>query len=101
MKNEVRSRQFGPQQLADIHGIYRHWGHPTVDQSTGCQKVKRIAKRRKIPSHSAMKTAKAMFCRHFTISFISLHSRYPRLDTSKLPHDSALKRAVELNITTR
>jgi hypothetical protein len=36
-------------QLAELHGIYRHWGHPKVDESLGCEKERSIGTSRSDP----------------------------------------------------
>jgi hypothetical protein len=31
------------EQLCELHGLYRHWGHPTVNELEGCDTVRNIA----------------------------------------------------------
>nr|QBP37026.1 putative polyprotein [Lampyris noctiluca rhabdo-like virus 1] len=96
----LESCNLNPFQLSDIHGIYRHWGHPTVDEEGGCRKVKNIAQNRPVPDFIMMKKAKAVFIRQFCISFIGEHARWPRINFSKLPSSSSLRKVIERNITT-
>jgi hypothetical protein len=37
------------EQLAELHGLYRQWGHPTVLEEIGCEKVRDIGTHRPIP----------------------------------------------------
>lgn len=36
----LQASRFTPAQLAEIYGLHRHWGHPTVDEQAGSMKVK-------------------------------------------------------------
>jgi hypothetical protein len=48
-------------EMAELHGIYRHWGHPTVDESLGCEKVRTIGTLRSDPvSLTALRVAGAL-----------------------------------------
>ncbi|QMP82314.1 RNA-dependent RNA polymerase [Coleopteran arli-related virus OKIAV107] len=87
-------------QLSELHGIYRHWGHPTVDEAAGCSKVKNIAKNRSFPKIKMLKKAKGIFARHFCISFIQGHGRWPRVNLLKIRSKKGpLYKAIENNIT--
>lgn len=87
----LENKKFNVYQLFDLHGIYRHWGHPTVDEAAGCKKVRDIAKNRPLPDFDTMKFATGMFIRQFCISFIQQHARWPRIDYSKLSSKSKLR----------
>lgn len=41
-------------QLSELHGMYRHWGHPTVDEVKGCEKVRKFATSRPVPDYSVL-----------------------------------------------
>jgi len=66
--------------LAELHGIYRHWGHPTVNEELGCEKVKNIATNRPIPSSKVLLQMTGALKRQFVSSFVSKHGRWPRVD---------------------
>lgn len=72
-----------PSQLAELRGIYRHWGHPTVMEEVGCDKVKKIAKARPIPSLIICYKVVGAIKRQFVISFLSKHGRWPRLGNNE------------------
>uniref|UniRef100_A0AB38ZJM8 RNA-directed RNA polymerase L n=1 Tax=Crocidura lasiura lispivirus 2 TaxID=3139472 RepID=A0AB38ZJM8_9MONO len=85
-------------QLAELHGIYRHWGHPTVDELAGCKKIRGIVHVRKVPKGATIKKMIALFKRQFCISFITTHGRWPRICTLSM-NKSSLRRAIDGNMT--
>uniref|UniRef100_A0AAT9JA31 RNA-directed RNA polymerase L n=1 Tax=Macrotermes bellicosus lispivirus 1 TaxID=3133480 RepID=A0AAT9JA31_9MONO len=68
-----------PEALAELHGIYRHWGHPTVEEDLGCEKVRDIAQNRPIPNMCVINRMSGALKRQFIVSFISKHGRWPKI----------------------
>uniref|UniRef100_A0AAT9JQ10 RNA-directed RNA polymerase L n=1 Tax=Macrotermes natalensis lispivirus 1 TaxID=3133481 RepID=A0AAT9JQ10_9MONO len=68
-----------PEALAELHGIYRHWGHPTVEEDLGCEKVRDIAQNRPVPNMSTLNKMSGALKRQFIVSFISKHGRWPKI----------------------
>lgn len=98
--NVLRNSSSNAEQLADLFGLNRHWGHPTVSEEEGCTKIRDIVKSRKLTDPRDMMTAKGVFMKHFSIQFISMHGRWPRCDTQELPKNCPLRDVIENNITT-
>lgn len=50
-------------QLAELHGLFRHWGHPTVNEELGCEKT-RIIGQTKVnkPDKNGWIAEKAIIC---------------------------------------
>jgi hypothetical protein len=71
------------QQLAELHGLYRHWGHPTVNEALGCEKVRSIGKNRPIPDMNMCLRAVGCLKRQFVASFLSRHGRWPKLQPNE------------------
>jgi hypothetical protein len=71
-------------QLAELHGIYRHWKHPTVHKQLGCEKVKSIGQNRPIPESNTLNKMSGALKRQFIISFISKHGRWPRITNTEV-----------------
>jgi hypothetical protein len=71
------------QQLAELHGLYRHWGHPTVNESLGCEKVRTIGKNRPVPDMNTCLRAAGCLKRQFIGSFLSKHGRWPKLQSNE------------------
>jgi hypothetical protein len=66
-------------ELAEFHGIYRHWGHPTVDEALGCEKVRTIGTTRSQPvDETALKVAGAVK-KQFVASMISKKGCWPKI----------------------
>ncbi|APG78691.1 RNA-dependent RNA polymerase [Hubei rhabdo-like virus 3] len=80
--------------LSEIHGFFRLWGHPTVDEEKGCVKVKNIAQHRPDPNGRTLLEMDGLFVRQYCVSFMKKHGRWPRLKTTYLRSKSQLKRAV-------
>lgn len=66
-------------QLAELHGLYRHWGHPTVDEALGCEKVRSIGTSRPDPVEETVMQATGALKRQFIASFITKRGRWPRV----------------------
>ena len=76
--NIITEYNFKVEQMCELHGLYRHWGHPTDDEELGCAGVRNIAKNRPTPDYKTQKDMLGLFKRQFIISFISKHGRWPR-----------------------
>nr|UQS95405.1 MAG: RNA-directed RNA polymerase [Vaokses virus] len=84
-------------QLSAISGIYRHWGHPLVDEVKACEKVfDLISKHLPIPDENSIEQF-GLFKRFFCISFISEHSRWPNCDVRNVDPNSTLIKLIERN----
>lgn len=84
-------------QLAEVFGMYRHWGHPIVDEAAGCQKVKDIVQTREPVDDSIMTEIVGHLVKQFTYEFIAQHNRWPACDTKDLDPGSALHRLASTN----
>lgn len=89
-----------PDQLSELHGLYRHWGHPTVDEEEGCKKVKNIAHNRPPPRWETMRDITALLKRQFCISFIASKGRWPCIIMSKKLGLRPLGKAISENNTS-
>lgn len=54
MVNYITEIELNIYKLEELHGIYRYWGHPTVDETAGYLKVPNIVKRRIFPNYKMM-----------------------------------------------
>lgn len=64
--------------ICELHAIFRHWGHPTVINALGVEKVKKIAHSRKPVSLQASMDLMGMFKRLLVLGYIKKHGRWPR-----------------------
>ncbi|QMP82349.1 RNA-dependent RNA polymerase [Isopteran arli-related virus OKIAV103] len=89
--------------LAEMHGLYRHWGHPTVQEELGCEKVKYIAQNRPMPNMVILNKMSGALKRQFISSFIGKHGRWPRIMNiealkGKPIHDLVVNQSKILNL---
>ncbi|UUW06592.1 VP1 [Cat Tien Hospitalitermes Lispi-like virus] len=82
------------QMVAELHGLYRHWGHPTVHEEIGCEKVRDIAQHRPIPDIVVLTRMTGALKRQFVASFISKHGRWPRIINADTLAGKALQNLV-------
>jgi hypothetical protein len=66
-------------QLSEMHGIYRQWGHPTVNESLGCEKVQGIGTTRTLPVDHTVLLITGALKRQFVASFISKKGCWPKI----------------------
>ncbi len=65
--------------LSETFGLYRLWGHPTINERAGCVKIKEIGKRISSPSPYILKMINACLTREFCLNYISKEGRWPNL----------------------
>jgi hypothetical protein len=60
-----------PDQFAELYGLFRHWGHPTVHEELGCEKTRVIGSTRSYPKCSVQRKMVGLMNRQFYVSFVS------------------------------
>ncbi|QQM16270.1 putative replicase [Jimsystermes virus] len=70
--------------VSELHGLYRHWGHPTVQEELGCEKVRDIAQHRPVPDLTTLTRMAGALKRQFIMSFLSKHGRWPRVTNHEI-----------------
>lgn len=88
-----------PQILSEIYGLYRHWGHPIIDEPAACQALHKIIETRSYPDPVTSKRVLGCLIRYFCISYIMRHSHWPTCNTDELPENSALPILIANNET--
>lgn len=83
-------------QLSQLHGLYRIWGHPSIDLRAGLAKLRSVASSERVYSSLAifhhMVTWREMFC----MSFYERHHKWPKMEISPdMPIDSLLRKCLE------
>lgn len=81
-----------------LFGLYRIWGHPTIDSSKGILKLKKLACRPRPVNMTKINLIFEKFCEYFCMSYYRRNSSWPKCDTSKLPNSSYLKEKIERNL---
>jgi hypothetical protein len=82
------------EQMCELHGLCRHWGHPTVNELKGCETVKNIAQNRPTPDKTTLEEMLGLFKRQFVVSFIGKHGRWPRCKIDDQSHSTPLSQAI-------
>ncbi|QWT43291.1 putative large polymerase protein [Anisopteromalus calandrae negative-strand RNA virus 2] len=77
LQTYLDSREWNTSQLTELYGLYRHWGHPTVNEEEGCQKIKDIIRNRPVPNERTLLLIHGALIRQFCASFIALEGRWP------------------------
>lgn len=90
-------QEFSVPQLAEVFGIYRHWGHPVVDEAAGCKKVKDIIKTRRPACQKTMTEIAGQLVKQFVLEFIAQHNRWPNCNTEEVRKESPLHNLVKSN----
>ncbi|UHR49895.1 MAG: RNA-dependent RNA polymerase [Hangzhou rhabdovirus 1] len=77
-----------PSQISEAFGLYRIWGHPTVDPLAGASALKKIATQvRGFDAHASMEVT-LKFKEEFIKRYIAKEHKWPKLDTTRLsPHN--------------
>lgn len=83
-----------PDQLSELHGVYRHWGHPTVDEDKGCEKVRKYSENRPVPNYKILYQVRGLMKRQFCISFLRKHGRWPSIKLTKHLKQTKLGQAI-------
>ncbi|APG78710.1 RNA-dependent RNA polymerase [Hubei rhabdo-like virus 1] len=84
-----------PRHLTELFGLYRIWGHPTVDPLAGASALKKIATQvRGIHMEEAEKVT-LKFKEEFIMRYIAKEHRWPQLDVSQLSPSNIIRRSYE------
>ncbi|ALU09129.1 RNA-dependent RNA polymerase [Gammahymrhavirus longicaudata] len=86
-----------PNLTTQAYGLYRIWGHPTVNAKAGIAKLKQHACKVKPLNHMMIEKIKCVFIERFSFDYRRQHGVWPKLDTSKLSPTSLLRIQIERN----
>nr|UHR49730.1 MAG: RNA-dependent RNA polymerase [Guiyang nephotettix cincticeps rhabdovirus 1] len=80
-----------------MYGLYRVWGHPTIDPIEGIRKLKSYACKQRYTSSHAISKVSSYFKQQFCINYRIRHGRWPALDISRLPICNKVAQAIREN----
>lgn len=92
--NYIKGLKLLPDQYSELHGLYRHWGHPTVDEIGACRKTKLISQHRPVPVFNTIVESMGCLKRQYVVSFIQKHGRWPLVKNTKTIKNKTLKRMI-------
>nr|QEM39095.1 RNA-dependent RNA polymerase [Guadeloupe Culex rhabdovirus]QEM39110.1 RNA-dependent RNA polymerase [Guadeloupe Culex rhabdovirus] len=82
--------------LSQLHGLYRIWGHPSIDVIEGLQRLRSVACSNRVFSYLAIKHHKITWREMFCISYYEKNHRWPAIEIlPTMPEDSLVRRCLE------
>lgn len=72
-----------PNELFEIFGLYRHIGHPIIDEELGCEKVKDVTRENIQLDQDSLLECLGASKRSFIIEYIKKNKHWPLLDLEK------------------
>ncbi|AXA52562.1 putative RdRp-complex [Linepithema humile rhabdo-like virus 1] len=93
--NYIKSLKLLPDQYSELHGLYRHWGHPTVDERGACIKTKAISQVRPVPKLSTILESMGCLKRQYIVSFLQKHGRWPSIRNCDDIQNKLLRRMIK------
>lgn len=79
----LESESLTCEQLSELHGLFRHWGHPTVHEELGCEQIRTTGQTRSYPKCSLQRKLVGAMNRQFYVSFLTKHGRPPRVQNTE------------------
>lgn len=86
-------------QLTQLYGLYRIWGHPTVNSVEGIKKLKSYACKIKPMNYTMINEVSINMKERFCLDYRMKHNVWPKLDVSALPDSSYLKKCISSNLS--
>ncbi|QMP82144.1 RNA-dependent RNA polymerase [hymenopteran rhabdo-related virus 109] len=84
-----------PSLLSQIFGLYRIWGHPTIEPLEGVSALKRIATGVRMLRIEEAKAISTKFKEEFIIRYIKRFKHWPNIDCSRMSPYNVVRRAFE------
>ncbi|QPB73983.1 RdRp [hymenopteran rhabdo-related virus 24] len=81
-----------------LFGLYRIWGHPTIDSAKGILKLRKLAGRPRPVNMEKINLIYQKFCEYFCRAYYRKNSTWPQCDVSQVPHFSYLKEKIQKNL---
>lgn len=85
------------QVISEVYGLYRHWGHPIIDEPAGCAALHKIILTRGAPDPTISKEVLGSLVKQFCIQYIAKTSHWPSCDLTDVPEESELHALVARN----
>nr|QMP82181.1 RNA-dependent RNA polymerase [Coleopteran rhabdo-related virus OKIAV20] len=86
-----------PEHLIQLYGLFRIWGHPSIDSTEGLKKLRDIATKPRRLNWGKIDTVNNKFKEYFCLSYFRKHNVYPSLNLTNLLSHSYLKKCIETN----
>ncbi|AJG39120.1 RNA-dependent RNA polymerase [Sanxia Water Strider Virus 5] len=83
-----------PDQLMQLFGLYRIWGHPTIDEKEGMKKLKEVSCKPRAINQDYINLMTWKWREYFSFSFYAKHNRWPVMTLLRPAMNSALLIAI-------
>ncbi|AJG39111.1 RNA-dependent RNA polymerase [Lishi Spider Virus 2] len=80
---KILNRCDNPNQLFELFGLYRHTGHPFVDESAGCIKMQETTRSCIEIEESSLKNCLGACKKHFIMNYIKHNKSWPKINLEK------------------
>lgn len=80
---------------SQIYGMYRLWGHPTVDPILGAMAMRKIATTFRYPDQKYIDKINCRFKEEFIIRYHKKHGVWPEVDVSLLSPQNIIRKSYE------
>nr|QMP82336.1 RNA-dependent RNA polymerase [Blattodean rhabdo-related virus OKIAV14] len=87
-----------PHLLSQVFGLYRIWGHPTVETALGIAKLKQTACVERPINHAVVNKVLCVFKEQFCLEYRRKHQRWPKFGEINLPKDNYLHSCLRKNL---
>lgn len=81
--------------LFQIFGLYRLWGHPTVNEKEGVIKLKSIVRKPRAFNKDKINMMVWKWREYFCTNYYQKHKQWPQMEISRLAPDSTLIRSLK------
>ncbi|UHK03110.1 MAG: RNA-dependent RNA polymerase [Sanya conocephalus maculatus rhabdovirus 1] len=86
-----------PHHVLQVYGLYRLWGHPTIDVKAGIRKLRSTACLPRCPNWELISKVESVFKESFCLEYRRRHNKWPDLDTTRLLKNSYLRQCLDTN----
>jgi len=77
-------------QRTQVHGVFRHWGHPLIDPIASCKKLARRSRTPFTAADSEMDWLEGVLRRELTLAYYNKHGKLPEIVKSTIREQSKL-----------
>lgn len=83
-------------QLSQLHGLYRIWGHPSINILEGLAKLRQVACTPRLPCATSIRYQLVSWREQFCVGYYNAEHRWPNLEIlESMPSDSLLRKCLE------
>ncbi|UDL13993.1 MAG: RNA dependent RNA polymerase [Xiangshan rhabdo-like virus 3] len=93
----ISSISSNPELISQVFGLYRIWGHPTIEPLEGAIALKKIATQVRLLNQEVVSDITNKWREEFIKRHLALHKRWPSIDCSNLAPSNIIRESYEAN----